>query len=252
MRAVLQWSRGHLCGCTVLLIGTCDCNGNMLDAIGVCGGDCLIDWDGDGLCDSGCTEAAACNYDARGGRRFMHLPGSTLRLRRALRERLRRRWGVRRARDLRVHQSVGLPNETCGAGSYNPAATEDDGVVCFNILVRPLPAYRLQLSVQEMQMEMASATTSKMRSRAVQPGACNYGGPVLCFDDGSCEYESCQGAPISLRAIMNLTPQSKENATTVWDAPTSTHATTIQMLATTTVRALTLKTFFLWTARAIA
>ena len=51
------------CGCTVLLIGTCDCNGNMLDAIGVCGGDCLIDWDGDGLCDSGCTDAAACNYD---------------------------------------------------------------------------------------------------------------------------------------------------------------------------------------------
>jgi hypothetical protein len=61
-----------------------------------------------------------------------------------------------------------------------------------------------------------------------------------------------KGAPISLPATMNLTPQSKENATTAWDAPTSTHATTMQMLATTTVRALTLKTFFLWTAQAIA
>jgi hypothetical protein len=31
--------------------GDCDCFGNQLDAIGVCGGNCLADVDGDGLCD---------------------------------------------------------------------------------------------------------------------------------------------------------------------------------------------------------
>ena len=31
--------------------GDCDCNGNQLDALGVCGGDCAADADGDGVCD---------------------------------------------------------------------------------------------------------------------------------------------------------------------------------------------------------
>ena len=47
--------------------GDCDCDGNQLDAIGVCGGDCLADSDGDGICDLfevfGCDDETACNYD---------------------------------------------------------------------------------------------------------------------------------------------------------------------------------------------
>ena len=39
------------CGCTDIPEGDCDCNGSQLDAIGVCGGDCLEDLDGDGVCD---------------------------------------------------------------------------------------------------------------------------------------------------------------------------------------------------------
>ena len=31
--------------------GECDCNGNILDAIGVCGGSCTTDENGDGICD---------------------------------------------------------------------------------------------------------------------------------------------------------------------------------------------------------
>lgn len=54
------------CGCTALPLGDCDCGGQQWDAIGVCGGDCASDLDGDGICDdqevSGCTEVAACNY----------------------------------------------------------------------------------------------------------------------------------------------------------------------------------------------
>jgi len=49
-------------------VGDCDCNGNQEDAVGVCGGDCLLDSDGDGECDVyivlGCTDPSGCNYSA--------------------------------------------------------------------------------------------------------------------------------------------------------------------------------------------
>ena len=54
------------CGCAVLLEGECDCEGNQLDAIGACGGDCVEDVDGDGVCDvvaEGCTDPDACNFE---------------------------------------------------------------------------------------------------------------------------------------------------------------------------------------------
>ena len=41
----------YACGCTSLDVGACDCFGNVLDALGVCGGDCMADADGDGVCD---------------------------------------------------------------------------------------------------------------------------------------------------------------------------------------------------------
>ena len=55
------------CGCDMVPVGDCDCDGNQLDAVGVCGGDCLEDLNGNGVCDTeeieGCTDAMACNYD---------------------------------------------------------------------------------------------------------------------------------------------------------------------------------------------
>jgi hypothetical protein len=39
------------CGCTEVPEGDCDCDGNQLDAVGVCGGDCMEDLDADGICD---------------------------------------------------------------------------------------------------------------------------------------------------------------------------------------------------------
>jgi len=73
------------CGCSDIPEGDCDCDGNQLDAIGVCGGDCAADADADGICDDvddcvgaydacgvcggddsscqGCTDNEACNYD---------------------------------------------------------------------------------------------------------------------------------------------------------------------------------------------
>ena len=40
------------CGCADIPEGDCDCDGNQLDALGVCGGDCAADEDADGICDN--------------------------------------------------------------------------------------------------------------------------------------------------------------------------------------------------------
>ena len=56
------------CGCADIPEGDCDCDGNQLDALGVCGGNCEADADGNGICDAdevpGCTDEIACNYNA--------------------------------------------------------------------------------------------------------------------------------------------------------------------------------------------
>ena len=41
----------YACGCTSIPEGDCDCEGNQLDALGICGGDCAADEDADGICD---------------------------------------------------------------------------------------------------------------------------------------------------------------------------------------------------------
>ena len=57
------------CGCGDVPEGECDCEGNVLDALGECGGDCLADEDGDGVCDDvdDCVgefdECGVCNGD---------------------------------------------------------------------------------------------------------------------------------------------------------------------------------------------
>ncbi len=55
------------CGCEGIPSSDCDCDGNVEDAIGTCGGDCPLDANADGICDTdqteGCTYPAACNYN---------------------------------------------------------------------------------------------------------------------------------------------------------------------------------------------
>ena len=46
-------------------LGWCNCEGDVFDALGNCGGDCPQDIDGDGVCDGlGCMDAEACNYSS--------------------------------------------------------------------------------------------------------------------------------------------------------------------------------------------
>jgi hypothetical protein len=46
------------CGCTNILESDCDCDGNQLDALGVCGGTCVSDANANGICDD--LEATLC------------------------------------------------------------------------------------------------------------------------------------------------------------------------------------------------
>ena len=52
------------CGCDDFPDGDCDCNGNQLDALGVCGGTCTADEDGDGVCDD--VDSCVGEFDACG------------------------------------------------------------------------------------------------------------------------------------------------------------------------------------------
>ena len=56
------------CGCNDIPAGDCDCDGNQLDALNVCGGTCAADADADGICDDvdpcvgqSWTSVAVCN-----------------------------------------------------------------------------------------------------------------------------------------------------------------------------------------------
>ena len=56
------------CGCTEIPAGDCDCEGNQVDVIGVCGGQCQADSDNNGVCDDqevyGCTYPLAENFSS--------------------------------------------------------------------------------------------------------------------------------------------------------------------------------------------
>ena len=52
------------CGCTDIPVGDCDCEGNQLDALGICGGECEIDADSDGICDN--LDECVGEFDACG------------------------------------------------------------------------------------------------------------------------------------------------------------------------------------------
>ena len=52
------------CGCDDIPAGDCDCDGNQLDALGVCGGTCDADADEDGVCDD--VDSCVGEFDACG------------------------------------------------------------------------------------------------------------------------------------------------------------------------------------------
>jgi uncharacterized protein (TIGR02145 family) len=53
----------YSCGCTSMPAEDCDCDGNQLDALGVCGGTCTADADNDGICDDNGEDPCVGTYD---------------------------------------------------------------------------------------------------------------------------------------------------------------------------------------------
>ena len=51
-----------VCGGEGIPAGNCDCNGNQIDALGVCGGDCESDENGNGVCDADENLNAYCGW----------------------------------------------------------------------------------------------------------------------------------------------------------------------------------------------
>ena len=53
----------------------CDCDGNALDAIGVCGGSCAADEDNDGICDDvdACVGILGCMWNLWWSRGYIRL-----------------------------------------------------------------------------------------------------------------------------------------------------------------------------------
>ena len=196
------------CGCADIPDGDCDCNGNQLDALGVCGGACEADEDGDGVCDDeddcvgtldacgvcngpgaiyecgcapvapwacdcegnvydvcgecggagtlGCLDEDACNYngDACGndGSCVYAMPG------------------------LDCDGNV-LVVEGCTDGmapNFNPAANVDDG--------------------------------SCMEGGCILPSACNYDEDADYYVAGACEFDSCVGC--TDEAACNFDPEA--------------------------------------------
>ena len=55
-----------VCGGDGIPDGACDCSGGGVDAVGVCGGTCATDADGDGICDDGGNDPCVGVYDECG------------------------------------------------------------------------------------------------------------------------------------------------------------------------------------------
>ena len=156
------------CGCTDIPEGDCDCDGNQLDAVGICGGTCEADVDGDGVCDvdeiDGCTDESACNFDFDA----TDDDGSCAEL-----------------------DECGL----CGGQGIAPGECDCDGNVldecgvCGGEGIAP-GACDCEGNVFD-QCDICGGDGS-ICSGCMDAGACNYDAEAL-FSDGSCEYLSCVG-----------------------------------------------------------
>ena len=169
------------CGgnCLDIPEGDCDCNGNVLDAIGTCGGQCTADEDSDGICDDedwciGTWDSCGvCNGD----------------------------------------NSSCLGCTIGCASNYNPAATYDDGSCYFEGCCDPnspeyawcdpnIPCYD-------------DGSCWYWPEGCTDSSACNWDSAAI-EDDGSCEYESCApvlhpcGDPVSYQGYEYATVQIGE------------------------------------------
>ena len=201
------------CGCTVLLIGTCDCDGNELDAIGVCGGTCVADVDGDGVCDSGCNDPVACNFNPLSSvddgsceyaEEFYDCEGGCL----------NDSDGDGVCDELEIYGCTNPLAVSYAGGDYcfdwdeesvyNPLATEDNGMCLFPYACSGQTWDNCSVSYGPCQGdENDNGICDNFEVfGCTDPMACNYDSQAFCNpytednlpgDGGLCDYESCSG-----------------------------------------------------------
>ena len=166
----------YACGCTALPEGSCDCEGNVLDALGPCGGECAADLDQDGVCDD--VDACVGFLDNWGGCTALETSTNAVVLKslkgiatatatslmpsasvEGVCRRPRRRWHLRRRGPcVGALDAIGVRNGACtvdadddgvcdddevfgcddpDAVNYAPEATENDGSCNYEDLLAP-------------------------------------------------------------------------------------------------------------------
>ena len=157
----------------------CDCDANVVDALGVCGGDCALNLDNDCFCDDPpspepdlCTNINACNYFAcepfaNDTCAFFDCSGN-----------------------------CGGTDDSCAgctsefACNYSPSASEDDGSCEFDSCAgctSPVACnYNATATLDDNSCDYSSC------AGCTYPGACNFD-PSATLENGSCEFTSCGG-----------------------------------------------------------
>ena len=148
-----------VCGGEGLSGEACDCDGNVEDAIGICGGDCPLDANADGICDTeqteGCTYPAACNYNP-----FATFEDGSC-----------------------DFFSCVVPGCTDPAScDYDPEATNEDGSCSYPGCIDPLAC--------NFDGDAGCDDGSCTYPGCTDPSACNYDELAGC-DDGSCGLPGC-------------------------------------------------------------
>ncbi len=139
------------CGCTSISAGNCDCEGNQLDAIGTCGGNCQSDADADGICDD--IDDCIGEYDECGVCGGSGIPEGACNC----------------AGELLDDCGVcGGDNTSCLGCTYELACNYDPEAILLD----------------------ASTCEFGTCGGCIVIGACNYN-PTLTIDDGSCEWCGC-------------------------------------------------------------
>ena len=156
------------CGCADIPEGDCDCDGNQLDALGVCGGICAADTNGNGICDN--EEDCLGVIDECG---ICDGPGAIYEC------------GCSDIPEGDCDCDGNVLDE-CGVCGGDGIAEEIATVMGTN----STPSAFAEVIAKRMRMAMDSATTMKSWG-AQDSAACNYDASAT-FDDGSCaEIDAC-------------------------------------------------------------
>ena len=170
------------CGGDGIAEGACDCDGNVLDALGVCGGSCTSDVDGNGVCDdaenAGCMDSTACNYDPDATQD----DGSCAVLDEC--GRVRRSIGIAGVRACDCDGNVLDECGECGGDGIAEGACDCDG---------NFPATGYDCEGDCLTDTDGDGTCDEFEvSGCTDDMACNYSSTAT-DDDGSCDYCSCGG-----------------------------------------------------------